>query len=112
MPGSSPSLAAGLGRALLSLTRSSRSRGQQLLLFRNSPLSVICNLVGLVGEIPLRVCVLYLSFSCVRALMSRALAASKEAMRFSWVAKGDTDGQCKGSPARPAPFLLWPDFPS
>lgn len=87
MPGSSPSQAAGLGQALLSLTRShsrsSRSRGQQLLLFRNSPLSVICNLVGLVGDIPLRVCVLYLSFSCVRALMSRALAASKEAMRFS-----------------------------
>lgn len=54
-----------------------------MLLFRNSPFSVICNLVGFVGEIPLRIWVLYLSFSCVRALMSRALAASREAMRFS-----------------------------
>lgn len=32
---------------------------------------------------PLRVCMLYLSFSCVKALMRRALAASREAMRFS-----------------------------
>lgn len=69
---------------------------------------MICNLVGLVGEIPLRVCVLYLSFSCVRALMSRALAASKEAMRFSWVAKGDTDTVS----AKEALFLLWKDSPS
>lgn len=54
-----------------------------MLLFRNSPFSVICNLVGLVGERPLRACMLYLSLSCVRALMRRALAASREAMRFS-----------------------------
>lgn len=57
--------------------------GQQLLLFLNSPFSVICNLVGLVGEMPLRACMLYLSFSCVSALMRRALAASSDAMRFS-----------------------------
>lgn len=37
--------------------------GYQLLLFLNSPFSVICNLVGLVGERPLRVCMLYLSLS-------------------------------------------------
>lgn len=54
-----------------------------MLLFLNSPFSVICNLVGLVGEMPLRACMLYLSFSWVRALMRRALAASSEAMRFS-----------------------------
>lgn len=31
---------------------------QQLELLRNSPFSVICSLVGFVGEMPLRVCML------------------------------------------------------
>lgn len=67
-----------------------------MLLFLNSPFSVICNLVGLVGEMPLRACMLYLSFSCVSALMRRALAASREAMRFSCGQRGCEPGPRRG----------------
>ena len=58
-------------------------RARQQLLFLNSPFSVMESLVGLVGEMPLRTCTLYRSFTWVSALISLVLAESRDTIRFS-----------------------------
>lgn len=62
---------------------SSRNARQQLL-FLNSPFSVMESLVGLVGEMPFRTCMLYRSFTWVSALISLVLAESSDTIRFSY----------------------------
>lgn len=42
------------------------------------------SLVGLVGEMPLRTCMLYRSFTWVSALISLVLAESRDTIRFSY----------------------------
>lgn len=56
----------------------------QQLLFLNSPFSVMESLVGLVGEMPFRTCMLYRSFTWVSALISLVLAESSDTIRFSY----------------------------
>lgn len=53
-------------------------KAHQQLLFLNSPFSVMESLVGLVGEMPLRTCMLYRSFTWVSALISLVLAESSD----------------------------------
>lgn len=57
---------------------------RQQLLFLNSPFSVMESLVGLVGEMPFRTCMLYRSFTWVSALISLVLAESRDTIRFSY----------------------------
>lgn len=57
---------------------------RQQLLFLNSPFSVMESLVGLVGEMPFRTCMLYRSFTWVSALISLVLAESSDMIRFSY----------------------------
>ena len=59
-------------------------KARQQLLFLNSPFSVMESLVGLVGEMPLRTCMLYRSFTWVSALISLVLAESSDTIRFSY----------------------------
>lgn len=62
----------------------SSHKARQQLLFLNSPFSVMDSLVGLVGETPLRTCVLYRSFTWVSAPISLVLAKSRDTIRFSY----------------------------